>query len=309
MAGLTGPTGAMGPPETFQGTWANVTTYAAGDAVFFSGSSYISLTGNNINHTPTSGAPWALLAQQGSTGIPGPTGPTGVTGNTGAQGVVGPAGPTGVTGATGFTGATGITGATGVTGNTGAQGVAGPAGPTGATGINGATGNTGPVGAAGATGNTGAQGFAGPAGATGPTGPTGATGAGGAATFMAGGFVNPNNLTPFWTTLSGDSTQSGALSPEVGAPMPISCTFTGLTLSLFGISGAVGADTVTVTLFKNHLATAMTVSATNPAAGTFQTASDTVNTVVVAVGDMISIGYTQSNNAPAVRMGVGTRCQ
>src|SRR5205085_1889067 len=66
--GPAGPTGAQGPPVAFQGTWSNVTTYAAGDVVFFSGSSYISLSSGNVGNTPTGGAPWALLAQQGATG-------------------------------------------------------------------------------------------------------------------------------------------------------------------------------------------------------------------------------------------------
>ncbi|MGQ0736155.1 MAG: hypothetical protein ACT4QD_21195, partial [Acidobacteriota bacterium] len=75
--GATGATGATGPPITFQGTWSNATTYAVGDAVFFGGSSYVSLTGGNLNSTPSSGAPWALLAQQGDTGPAGPAGADG----------------------------------------------------------------------------------------------------------------------------------------------------------------------------------------------------------------------------------------
>jgi len=94
-----------------------LTTYAAGDAVFFNGSSYIGLAGGNVGNTPTGGAPWALLAQQGSTGATGPTGPTGPTGGTG---------PTGPTGAQGVQGITGVTGATGPTGPTGATGSNGP---------------------------------------------------------------------------------------------------------------------------------------------------------------------------------------
>src|SRR5207302_418497 len=82
--GPTGPTGPQGAPISFQGTWSNLTIYAAGDAVFFSGSSYISLAAGNVGNTPTNGAPWALLAQQGSTGA---TGPTGSTGPQGIQGV------------------------------------------------------------------------------------------------------------------------------------------------------------------------------------------------------------------------------
>jgi len=51
--GPAGPTGATGPPVTFQGTWLIGVTYAAGDVVFFNGSSYISLSGANSGNTPT----------------------------------------------------------------------------------------------------------------------------------------------------------------------------------------------------------------------------------------------------------------
>lgn len=76
-AGATGAIGPAGPPVSFQGSWSNLTTYANGDAVFYSGSSYISLSAGNIGNTPTSGAPWALLAQKGDPGPVGPQGPAG----------------------------------------------------------------------------------------------------------------------------------------------------------------------------------------------------------------------------------------
>jgi hypothetical protein len=123
--------------------------------------------------------------------------------------------------------------------------------------------------------------------------------------------INPLDTVPFWTSLSGDNpTSQTTFSPAVGGAMPIACTFTGLYLRLFGDSGTAGSDTITVTLFKNHLATIMTASATNPAAGTYQTlASDTIHTIPAAVGDTFSIGYVQTNATPAVRIAVGTRCQ
>src|SRR5947207_10142186 len=94
--GPTGPTGPQGAPVSFQGSWSNLTTYAAGDAIFFSGSSYISLASGNVGNTPTGGAPWALLAQQGSAGGTGPTGPQGTQGIVGATGPTGPPGVQGV---------------------------------------------------------------------------------------------------------------------------------------------------------------------------------------------------------------------
>jgi len=230
-AGSQGPTGPTGPPVVFQGAFSNATTYAVGDAVFFSGSSYISLSGGNLGNTPTSGAPWALLAQQGATGA------------AGAQGSAGPQG---------------------------SQGPQGPQGPTGATGATGATGN--------------------------------------GAMFVTG-FVNPANTTPFWIMPSGDSAQT-TNAPEVGAVMPTACTMTGLHMRLYGVAGTAGIDEITATVYKNRAATAMAVSAFNPAANTFQTlASDTTNTVAFAVGDTLSVGVTQSSGAPAVRIAIGMRCQ
>jgi len=65
------------------------------------GSSYISLSGGNTNNTPTSGAPWALFAQQGSpgsTGAVGTNGTNGINGTNGTQGLQGVAGAAGAAG-------------------------------------------------------------------------------------------------------------------------------------------------------------------------------------------------------------------
>jgi hypothetical protein len=125
------------------------------------------------------------------------------------------------------------------------------------------------------------------------------------AIFMAG-VVNPNNLTPFWTWLNADSPQT-ANGPSLGPPMPVAGTFTALNLRLDAITA--GPNKVTVTLYKNGVATAMTASADISVAGTTVTASDTTHTVVAAVGDSISLGYMQTNNAPICRIGVSTRLQ
>jgi hypothetical protein len=96
--GSTGSQGASGPPIAFHGIWSNATVYTTGDAVFFNGSSYVSLSGPNIGNTPSSGVPWALLAQQGATGA---TGANGTNGTNGTNGAPGPQGNTGATGAAG----------------------------------------------------------------------------------------------------------------------------------------------------------------------------------------------------------------
>jgi hypothetical protein len=166
--GATGPvgaTGVQGPPVAFRGPWTSSTTYAIGDAVFESGTSYIALVANVATDPATdvsgSGGHWAVLAEQGAMGATGPAGPPGPMGLIGATGATGPAGPIGPQGSIGLTGATGATGAAGPTGAPGATGATGPpgaAGPQGPLGLTGATGPTGTAGPTGATGATGAQG-------------------------------------------------------------------------------------------------------------------------------------------------------
>src|SRR5437868_5043214 len=208
--GLTGPAGPVG--LNWRGSWDNSTAFAINDAVFFSGSSYVSIQpGTNLEPDKNPSA-WTLLAQQGAAGA---TGPTGATGQQGATGVTGPQGPPGATGATGPQGTTGPQGLMGLQGPQGATGPTGAIGPPGLTWLdawdsstayaanaavsfNGSSyisiqpstnlepdtnpsfwsllaqqGATGAIGPTGATGATGAQGSP---GAIGPQGPAGATG-------------------------------------------------------------------------------------------------------------------------------------
>ena len=119
--------------------WSSSTTYGINDAVSLGGTSYLSLTADNLNNPPDSSpSDWAILALEGAAG---PTGAAGATGATGATGSAGATGPQGVTGTTCAAGNTGTTGATGPTGPTGAVStVPGPAGPTGSTGSAGTAG-------------------------------------------------------------------------------------------------------------------------------------------------------------------------
>jgi len=132
-AGPAGQTGLQGPPLVFQGNWQSSNSYNLGDAVFYNGSSYISLVGGNTGNGPdNSPTEWALLAQQGATGVPGAQG---LTGAMGPQGATGPPGPAGATGSQGPQGATGATGPEGPSGPTGPQGAEGPQGPAGPSGV------------------------------------------------------------------------------------------------------------------------------------------------------------------------------
>ena len=107
-AGPTGPTGANGTGLNWISTpWSSGTTYNLDDALFYNGSSYVSLQGSNTGNQPDiSAAYWSLLAQQGATGATGPAGAPGATGTglPGANGATGATGPAGATGATGLAG-------------------------------------------------------------------------------------------------------------------------------------------------------------------------------------------------------------
>jgi hypothetical protein len=121
--------------------------------------------------------------------------------------------------------------------------------------------------------------------------------------------INPNNLTPWWISLSGDQQFTANGQAATGGAMPIACTMSSLVMSLFTVSGAVGGDSVTVTLYKNGQPTAMTCNTVNPAVGSFGTCSDVAHTVPVSIGDVVGVGFSQTNNAPVVKIGTGIRCQ
>jgi hypothetical protein len=252
-----------------------------------------------------------------STGATGPTGPAGAAGATGSTGAAGAASATGATGSTGPAGAAGATGSTGPAGTAGATGSTGPAGTAGATGSTGPAGAAGATGAtgaastvagpAGATGSTGAAGSAGPTGATGAastvpgpmgaTGPAGPTGAAGPGQIFTGNVLNNTNGDFFFNiTASGDSTVGGD-NPQFfqnSSPMPAACTFDALfvTNSAWANEGLT-PGTVTVTLFKNNVATSMAVSF-NSAVQNSTAVSDTsaAHAVSVVAGDSVALKAT-----------------
>ena len=217
-AGPAGATGPQGPSVSFSGAWSASHAYSLGDAVSYSGSSYIALTANTGREPDQSPQYWAVLAAAGSAGPAGATGPQGLEGPTGYAGPQGPAGPAGSIGPQGPAGAVGATGPGGPAGAAGPQGANGIPGLAyrgaynsatnyglndgvvyaGSTYISLAAGNTGNTGntpdssssfwgllaaqgAAGAVGAAGTNGINGAAGATGATGPQGSQGPAGAA--------------------------------------------------------------------------------------------------------------------------------
>ena len=72
--GAQGIQGVAGPPVNFIGVYDSSHSYSIGDAVSYVGSSYISLSNSNTGNEPDYLVQWALLAQQGATGLQGLTG-------------------------------------------------------------------------------------------------------------------------------------------------------------------------------------------------------------------------------------------
>ena len=287
------------PPVTFQGTWLIGVTYAAGDAVFFNGSSYISLSGGNTGNTPTAGAPWALLTQQGSTG---PAGPTGGSGPTGATGSAGP------------------------TGSTGAQGVQGVAGPTGPpitfqnVWSNLVTYATGDAVFFTATGSSYISLHASNVNHSPPTSPAdwallaqqGAAGASAPPQMFVAQFSAPASTSAQFVGLNGTNPQAvlGSTATLMAMPAAASCSFKAIYLA-GTITASAASDTLTITMIKNGSATALTTQIIVSTLNATVTNSDTTagHAFSVVAGDQIAIQITQTTSSPTVRLSVSTYCE
>ncbi len=272
-AGPTGTTGATGLVN-FLGLYNAATTYNIGDSVSYTdgtvpSSSYISIAAGNTGNLPTVG------------------------GNNAYWDLVAQAGATGATGSTGGTG---------------------PAGPTGATGA------TGPAGPKGDTGATGAQGNMGNPGTTGSTGPAGPAGQGiGLNAFYTllvlvneGPPSELDNTTYFFTpigyitgTFDTQTSISGGTADNF-MTAPSSCTMKALNISVDNYD-APASDTTTITVYLNGSATSMQASVTTD--GNNASSSDTTHTFAVAAGNLISIGFKESNVNPYQKITVGLICQ
>jgi hypothetical protein len=298
--------------------------------------------------------PQGIAGNTGPVGPIGLTGPTGATGLTGPQGIQGVAGNTGPAGATGAPGPVGPTGVTGPAGATGAAGAIGPQGPPvnfqgpwsiattyvlgDAVSFNGSTyisivpGNVGfqpdisnmkwgLLAQAGAVGATGAAGPAGPAGPTGPTGATGPQGpAGGGSHIFAASVIlgQANSTTQFFSLNSSyDPSNVGTFLTynQFATTFPQACTFD----SMFLTSGQSGfgsfGSPITITLFRNGAATALTSAITPPSANTLASAQITGQSVSIAEGDTVALEATSTSFTtngsfvPIATVSVSLHCQ
>ena len=316
--GRTGYTGYTGP-----GNFTGYTGYTGPTETGYTGYTGYTGPGNFTGYTGYTGP-----TETGYTGYTGYTGPgnfTGFTGYTGRTGYTGYTGTTGYTGpkVTGYTGFTGYTGPTftGYTGYTGFTGYTGPGnftGYTGYTGYTGETGHTGYTGPGNFTGYTGYTGYTGPGnftGYTGYTGPTGFTGYTGPGNFTGytgyTGFTGPGNFTGYtgYTGPAPTSVHTVSL-PLVRATDTVTDTIpenqpifyvvpsvynTKKITKLGGIVKTVAnpADTTKITIYKNTVATLMTLTLTDQVYD-----STTANQVTLASGDIIEIDISATAGTP-----------
>jgi hypothetical protein len=290
----------------------------------------------------------------GATGAVGPIGPTGASGPTGATGPIGLTGATGVAGSAGPTGATGVAGPTGATGATGATGPQGPPvsfiGPWNgatpysigstvseggtsyialvansainpATDVGGSGGHWAVLALAGAAGAPGATGPAGPSGPTGPTGATGPAGPAGSGShiFMASVILGQaNSSTQFFSLNSSyDPSNVGTFLTynQFATTFPEACTFD----SMFLAAGQSGfgnfGSPITITLFKNGVATTLTKGITPPTTNTLVSAQITGQSVSIAAGDTVALQATSTSFTtngsfvPLATVSVSLHCQ
>ncbi|WP_158793455.1 DNRLRE domain-containing protein [Granulicella sp. L60] len=328
--GETGATGTLGIVTN----WSPTVAYQVGQVVFCagcsnSGSSYAALAANTNQDPPTQTGIWQLIARVGAVGAQGIMGSTGPAGSTGAAGSAGPAGSTGATGAVGATGPAGSTGATGP------AGPVGPTGATGTLGVvtNWSSGSPYLLGqvvfcaACSSNGSSyialatntnidpptnpaiwhliaqaGSAGAAGATGPVGPAGPTGATGATGPAGSVTGFTWSGNLQNQGEGTLYTPPTTTGSAFPASQIAFlaaSSACTVHSLTVNAItsNASNPIEADTTTVAVIKNDVATSMTCAISSGTTNnTTYSCSDSAHTFTVAQGDRISLRFSETLN-------------
>jgi hypothetical protein len=248
------------------GDWTTGVAYAAGSVVTYQGSSYLASHASPAGTLPTNTAYWTLVAQRGGVGL------AGAKGATGAQGLQGLTGAAGAAGLPGLPGATGATGLPGLPGNDGTQG---PIGPTGLQGLQGL------AGAAGATGPTGLQGVQGLTGDAGP-GAGIISGSSDGIVIATGQFIGPFATPP-------DSVGN------VAFPVQSAGTLSHFTAKVQLAVGATG--TLTFTVYKNGVATAVTCTVSGVAA---KTCSDLTHTASFGPGDTVAVGAVSGGTLPTL---------
>jgi hypothetical protein len=297
--GLTGATGATGAPGATGATgtlsavtnWSSATAFTTGQVVFCStacfvnGSSFIAISNNTGQDPSTHTLTWQLIAQAGATGAIGITGPQGPMGTTGATGATGPQGNPGTNGTDGTGTVTSVTVSSVL--NTAAAGAGtltiDNTSTTPAISINF------PMGAAAAS--AGLNAFSTMVSFQNPGSSVGTT-----------FFSNPLPLNP-GLTIANNSSDSG--NNVMAAPA--SCTIKALNVGVNNLQAPLGADTTTITVFKNGAASSLTCNVATDSNG--GSCSNTTDTLSVAGGDRLSIGFVETNANPFNTITVQLICQ
>ncbi|MEO8598021.1 MAG: hypothetical protein ABI759_32175 [Candidatus Solibacter sp.] len=115
-------------------------------------------------------------------------------------------------------------------------------------------------------------------------------------------------MTPFYLPLTGDTPQTTNGAQFTGLAMPVACTFDTLTVKSISITPAGVADNIAVTLVKNGADTGLTCTLTTSLSVLGAGSCSNGTPVAVAVGDIVGLHVTQTNNTPIIRVGIGTRC-
>jgi hypothetical protein len=173
------------------------------------------------------------------------------------------------------------------------------------------------IAAAGANGTNGTNGTN---GATGPTGPAGSGSLAGFQTSIS--FTNPGTgsagTTYFFSpnvapqgVFSSCCTTIASSSQANFLAAPASCTVSALNVGVANYSAS-ASDITTITVYhasgvSTATATAMTCAVTTN--GTASSCTDTSHTFAVTGGDILSIGFKESNTAPFNKITVSLICQ
>ena len=120
--------------------------------------------------------------------------------------------------------------------------------------------------------------------------------------------INMSASTPSFTPLGGGV--NSTFHNVVEMLMPVPCTFSNLYIAITPTSAAPAADMVTITLWVNNAATALTASLTSSTTqNVTTTTNNTANTVAVVAGNTVAFQVVQGNSAPTVRLSTSIRCQ
>jgi hypothetical protein len=89
-------------------------------------------------------------------------------------------------------------------------------------------------------------------------------------------------------------------------PSPIACTLSGLAVGVNNFASS-GSDTSTIVIYQNGAPTSLTCSVTTN--GNKSSCTDTTHTLSVSAGDLLSIGFYESNDTPFNALTVAMSCQ